>query len=158
MNCTELKRALADAMNTGKLGTPVVARVHVQLASPTFAATTCGLPGVIDGVLQMLSPAFCEPFSSLRVRRHMDVEQCTLLLQTPTGKTVCITVGCGSRSSDSLELLVVGNHGTAKLHGEEPFDWQPENEPEFDWSSAIDEAVTTGREISLGERPKSITQ
>ncbi len=151
MNCAELKQALSDAMNTGKLGTPVAVRVHVQLASPTFAAPSCGLTGVIDGVLQMLSPVFCEPLSSLRVRRHNEVEQWTVLLQSSTGKTVCITVGCGCRASDSLELLVVGNHGIARLHGGggDVLEWETEAKPEIDWSSVIDEAVTTGREIRL---------
>jgi hypothetical protein len=144
MTLTELRAALAQAVATGKLGTPVSARVHVQLAE-----SECDLPSVLGGVLRMLSPAFDEPPARIRARKHASAPQWNLLLRTTTGRTIFITVGCGSRATAALDLLVVGNHGIVQLQGGDAFEWEPQEEPRPAWMSQVDEAIATGREIAL---------
>lgn len=144
MNLTELKSALAQAVATGKLGTPVSARVHVQLAE-----AACDLPAVVGGVLQMLSPAFDEPPARVRARKHPDTGQWNVLLQTATGKTLFVTIGCGSRPVASLELFVLGNHGIIQLQGGDAFAWEPRDERTVAWTNAVDEASATGREVAV---------
>jgi hypothetical protein len=146
MDLTQLRNALGQAVTTGKLGTPVSARVHVQ-----FAEAACELPAVIGGVLRVLSPAFDEPPARVRARKHAGAEQWNLLLQTATGRSIFLTIGCGSATTSSLDLLIIGNHGIAQLQGGDDFDWQPETAPEIDWPAAIDEAIATGREVALAE-------
>jgi hypothetical protein len=118
--------------------------VNVQLAG-----ASCEWPAVIGGLLRMLSPVFDEPPARVRARKHADAQQWNLLLQTATGRTIFLTIGCGGAKASSLDLLVIGNHGIAQLQGADDFDWEPETMSPIDWLASIDEAIASGHEIAL---------
>ena len=52
-----------------------------------------------------------------KVADHPQHAQTSVLLQTPSGKTVFVTIGCGSAKEATLQLLIVGTHGVAQLEG-----------------------------------------
>ena len=118
MSLAGLQQALQNVIDTGKLGTPVSIRVHLQLPEAGDAK------GVLAAILEMLSPCLSERPVEQHARRHARHEQTTFLLQTPTGKTVFVTIGFGSAQRPSLRLLVIGNHGIAELQETDslPFD------------------------------------
>jgi hypothetical protein len=144
MTLTELRTALTSAVATGKLGTAVSARVQVQCVD-----SECDLAAALGGVLWMLSPAFDERPATVRCRKHAEAAQWNVLLQTGSGRTISITIGCGSAKTTSLDLLVIGNHGIVQLQGGDAFEWEREFESPFAHVEAIEDAIGTGREIAL---------
>lgn len=112
MTFTDLRHTLQNVVDTGKLGTPVSMRVHLQLPGKQGDASAA-----LSSVLAMLAPCLNEEPAELQSRRHARHAQTSVLLQTPGGKTVFVTIGFGSANQTSLNLLVVGNHGIAQLEG-----------------------------------------
>lgn len=145
MTFTEVRHALTEAMKTEKIGTPVSARVHVQLPDSTRELDT-----VLSSAQEMLSPCFAEDVFDVRARRHASQQQTTVLLKTQTGRTVFITVGFNAAKLPSLQLLVVGNHGTISLEGSEDLQVEPPGggSSRRDWSRAIDESIRSGKAVS----------
>ncbi|MFQ5730658.1 MAG: hypothetical protein ACE5KM_01760 [Planctomycetaceae bacterium] len=116
MNNHDIRRTLQNVIDTGKLGTPVSIRVHLQLPGPDGNPTA-----LLDQILEMLQPCLDEFPAELHSRRHRNHSQTNVLLRTPTGKTVFVTIGFGSAEEAMLHLLVVGNHGMAQLERTEDF-------------------------------------
>lgn len=147
MTCSEVQSALADAVRTGKLGTPVAARVHVQLVDDAVEPDA-----VLAPVLEMLRPCFDHPPASVRAREHASEGQWNVLFQTAAGGTVFVTVGCGAANAPGLHLLVIGNHGVLRLEGAEcfrPGDLSAAAPAPQAWSAAITESLRSGRSIDI---------
>jgi len=117
----EIKAALAEAVQTGKLGVPVSARVHLQLAedasSDESPPTEKDWEALRSAVVELFSVCWNEAPETIHVRQHPTGRQHNTLLQTASGNTVCITIGRGCARQSTLHLLVLGNHGVVRLDG-----------------------------------------
>lgn len=142
MTFEELQAALEQAHATGKVGTPVAARVHLQLPEPTTDPAM-----VLTSVLRMLSPCFTDTPNTLRVRSAST--QWNILLQTPAGRSLFVTIGCAAVTRSTVHLLVVGNHGIIRLEGSDDLRFSPTDSASTRMTAAIAEGVRSGRVVSL---------
>lgn len=141
MTLDEIQGALSDAMQTGKLGTPVAARVHLLVDGEVDIA------GAVERIVSMLAPCFEQPPTTVRARRHTTRRFTSLLLQSGNGRTIFITLGHANRPA--FHLLVVGNHGILRLEGGELFETTQFKKTPSELSSRIAESLETGRVVNL---------
>lgn len=142
MTFDEVRNALSDAVQTGKLGTPVAARVHLLVDD-----NEVDVAGAAEKLLTMLTPCFDQPPATIRARRHDSGRVQSLLMQTRNGQTIFITIGRSDRSS--LHLLVVGNHGIVRLEGGAYFAATQFEGSHSELAARITESCETGRVVSL---------
>jgi hypothetical protein len=116
MTFDDLRDTLATALATEKIGTPVALRLHVNLAELSFepAALLATVASWAESIFRA-SPA------KLTARCTGDDRQYNVLLNYAAGQTLLLNIVRGS-TTDSLQLLLVGNHGVVRLEGGELFD------------------------------------
>jgi len=117
MKLDELGETLCQAISSGKVGTAVSLRTHVQLSEGES-----DLIGVFSLLLKLAGSAFGAEASTLFARQNADERQLNVLARYPDGQTAMFTVGCGSVTCSQCQLLLVGNHGIARLEGGEYFE------------------------------------
>jgi hypothetical protein len=118
MTLDDLDRTLTDALSTGKVGSPVALRLHLQLAD-----SAADLAQATAALMRLAETVFSETPSRVTARtRDETPRQWNLLCNYPGGQTVQLTLGCGAAASSTLHLLLVGNHGVVRLEGAELFD------------------------------------
>ena len=141
MTLDDIQGALSDAMQTGKLGTPVAARVHLLVDGEVNIA------GAVERIAAMLSPCFELPSETVRARRHASGRVSSLLMQTGNGRTIFISIGQTDRPA--LHLLVVGNHGVLRLEGGDCLEPVSFDRTENEWSAQIAESCESGKIVRL---------
>lgn len=148
MTFDDLNRALAEALATGQIGTPVSLRVHFQV--PDSAAD---LAAMVAAVMRLSQPVFRERPSTLAAREHPHGRQWNVLVGYPGGATAFVTAGCGSARQPSLRLLLVGNHGIVRLEGPDQFEddlFSPHAGSDVEqWRSAVTASVARGGVVEL---------
>jgi hypothetical protein len=117
MTIDELRNALRQALETGKIGVPVSLRLHCQLADREV-----DLVSALAAVLPLAEDCFSTAPVSLAATQDAGQRQLNVMLQYAAGSTVFVTVGRGSAVRNRLHLLVVGNHGVVRLEGADAFD------------------------------------
>jgi predicted regulator of Ras-like GTPase activity (Roadblock/LC7/MglB family) len=142
----DLERGLADALSTGRAGTPVALRVHWQLADPS---TDIGAAAAT--VMRLAEQAFGAKASRLAAQRDPSGRQLQLLVHSQRGQTLFVTVGCGAADRGSFHLQLVGSRGIVRLEGGAPFDEQPESgaDDEARWKAAVEQSVDRAESVSL---------
>lgn len=145
MTFEDLQKTLATAIATEKIGTPVALRLHVHLADlsilPVALLATVALWG--ESIFSA-SPA------KLTARCTEDDRQYNVLLQYAGGQTLLFNVVSGS-TNDSLQLLLIGNHGVVRLEGGELFDpagMQPANDVD-DWKKPLARSLAEKIAVNL---------
>ncbi len=117
MTLDDLHKTLTDALATGKIGTPVSLRLHLQLVDPS-----ADLAGSMATVMRIAEAVFDIPTATLSAQRDAGERQLNVLIESASGQTVSLTIGRGCTDTSKLDLLLVGNHGIVRLGGTEHFD------------------------------------
>ncbi len=141
MTLDDIRHTLLEAVKTGKVGTPVALRLHLQLtnADASLLSTAATLIGLCEPLFKV------EP-SQLFARSNAGGRQLSLLCETESGRTCSITIGSGSAKAASLNLLLVGNHGVIRLEGSELFDESSLNTSDANidrWGLAIEQSLVS---------------
>jgi len=124
MTFSDLHRTCREALESGKIGSPVALCLHVQLADVGADLQTC-----VGALIEFAAKLFESDAARLMARG--DLRQCSLLVSFGGGETLQVNAGCGSASATRLQMLLIGNGGTLQLEGGECFD---ESELPADWS------------------------
>ena len=152
MTFDELQITLTDALASGKIGTPVAARVHLQ-----FPDADADLAAALATVAATFEPILDGLLTTLRCRQGSDLNQWNLLLQSEKGRTLFVTLGRASVPAATLNLLVIGNHGVIRLEGGEDFEpggfGDPSQQERQRWAEAVETANRRQLLVSL----KSVT-
>ena len=116
MTFDDLQNTLATAIATDKIGTPVALRLHVNLADLSVEPAA-----LLAAVASWAESIFSASPAKLTARCTGDDRQHNLLLNYAGGQTLLLNIVSGS-TNDSLQLLLIGNHGVVRLEGGELFD------------------------------------
>lgn len=149
---TEIHHALTAAIATGKIGTPVSVRVHLQLPE-----TRADFDAAIDAIVATTKPALHETMQTLQSRVNAEGNQWNVLLRSANGRSLFVTLGRGSAREPRLELLVVGNHGVIRLEGGDVLYEAvgcdaaelAAQRSETDWAGIVERSHTEGARVSL---------
>ncbi len=146
MTFNDLRRTLSEALSTGKIGTPVAIRMHVQLADSNVDPLM-----LLATAMQTVEQVFSARPARLMARENADGRQFNVLLNYAGGETVMLTVGRGSAKTASLNLLLIGNHGVIRLEGAELFeataaDFTADVDP---WKSPIEQSLERNEAVAL---------
>lgn len=151
MTLDEIHQTLLEAVNTGKVGTPVALRLHLQLVSTDVDPYL-----LVAELLQLCEPLFGEEPVRVMARNNNDGRQLNLLFETAAGRTISITIGGGSTTQAFLSLLLIGNHGVIRLEGADSFDEQSLNDmsdasaKRDHWHSMIASSLSDAHDKSRG--------
>ena len=151
MTLVDLHKTLTDALATGKIGTPVSLRLHLQLADPsTNLATT------MAAVMRIAETVFDIPSATLSAQRDVGERQLNVLIESANGQTVSLTIGRGCTDVATLDLLLVGNHGVVRMDGTEFFDEASLESPVpaadqdgRDWQTPLETCLTTNKVVEI---------
>ena len=146
MTIDELRQTLLEARSTGKIGTPVALRVHVQLQD-----RQANFSIAVAAVMQLAKSVLEATPIELTARSDIDRRQLNVLFRYAGGQTVLVTLGRGAVSAASLQLLLVGNHGVVRLAGGDGFDERSltAGDDVDRWNSWIDNSLSRGATVSL---------
>ena len=117
MTLEEIKSTLLSTIETGRIGTPVSLRLYVQLTKADW--------NLVDLGVQLLAVArvvFDSDVAMIQSQSNARQSQISVLAESLTGRTVSLTIGAGHAKEPQFDLLLVGNHGVARLEGLEDFD------------------------------------
>ena len=142
MTLAELQTALAQALATGKVGTPVNVRLHLQVPA-----------GGRAGDLLSVAVDLCEPIFGGRPERLAAMgsdaaHQWNVLLHYGFGQTLSVTAGVGAAKRATIQLLVGGNHGIIRLEGDD-LDDVPAGADAERWEAAMRQSSATGEAVQL---------
>ena len=140
MTFEDLRRTVLETVNAGRIGTPVALRWHLFSSEQSDR-----LPGLLAG-LALGEEVFATQAVRLACRASHANRQTSLLCQFPAGQTLLATSVCGCGPDRKLQLLVVGNHGIARLE-DGPWDGAlPAADPEAQarLSAAIEKSAAAG--------------
>ena len=146
MTLDELNSTLSAALASGKVGTPVSLRLHLQVTeSRNDSVAHLAL------LMPLLQTTFGSPPSRLLARRNAVADQLTVLFNFAAGQSAMVTCGCGSARHTSLQLLLVGNRGVIRLEGGELFESAdvPEKSDAQFWRTLIERSITAGEPVSM---------
>ena len=153
MTIDDVRESLAAALKGGQLGTPCSLRARLQMAQPAAdllrsqeALATLAAPWLPAGVM------------TLYARRAAADQELSVLAVHERGPTVFLTAGRGAARGSTLDVLLVGNHGIARLEGADCLDadaWAEAVEatavqhPEWwkAWRAAIEESLRTQQPV-----------
>ncbi|MGE3316675.1 MAG: hypothetical protein AB7O26_16280 [Planctomycetaceae bacterium] len=140
MNFRELERAVSETIRQGEIGIPVALRLNCQFGDRSV--------DVIEGAIMALhlaETAFAEDRPArLHARRTSDGRQLTVLASYRLGQTFFLTTTAIDGVRESLDLLLVGNHGIVRLEGGELFVPESADGSFSDpggWKSAIERSL-----------------
>lgn len=148
MTLNELNSTLSETVSSGKIGTPVSLRIHLQLPD-----SQVDLIAALAAVMRVALPLFQTNARTLMARRDSARGQLTALFSLAGGQTVLVTVGRGIVDNGCLHLLLIGNHGTVRLEGAEQFDEESLVFPDGPnpWKSPIEESLSGQAVVELPE-------
>ena len=141
MTFAELQAALAQALATSKIGTPVYVRLHLQ-----FPAGQVG--DLLSAAVDLCEPIFGGRPARLGAIVSDAAQQCNVLLHYEFGQTLSITAGVGAAKRATIQLLVGGNHGIIRLEGDDLDDIPKEADAER-WEAAMRQSSATGEAVQL---------
>ena len=146
MTLNELNNTLSETVSSGKIGTPVSLRIHLQLSD-----SQVDLVEALAALMRVSLPLFQTNARRLMARRDSGQRQLTALFSLAGGQTVLVTVGRGAVDNGSLHLLLIGNHGTVRLEGSEQFDEESLVFPDGPnpWKSPIEESLSRQSSVEL---------
>lgn len=147
MTIDELRQTLREVLNTGQLGTPVAVRLSAQVADTQTTPLQ-----VMCRCMELCGEALADAPLRLSAACTSDQRQLSMLVQHAGGQTTSATAGIG-QSADSLQLLVVGSRGVARLEGGDGFVAEhgvsePAGALEF-WSRGVTESLAHGGFVPL---------
>ena len=131
MTFDAVRRALTDALESGKAGTPVALRVSVSLADERV-----DLAATVESVRRLAAGVFGSEAERLRARRDGSGRQLTVLATHAGGQTSFVSV---SRvpGGDALDVVLVGNRGIVRLEGGESLEIVPVHESGYEFRLAV---------------------
>jgi len=149
MTFDDLSERIAPAVVSGKIGTPVSLRMHVQLAE-----SRADLVQALANAMHVAESVFAVEPVTLVARRNSNESQLNVLVSYTHGQVVMLTVGRGSADSSSLHLLLIGNRGVVRLEGSELFDDAGMQSPPdaAHWQLLVDRSLTEGQPVCLDAR------
>lgn len=118
MAYVELQQALETVIARGDLGTPVALRI-----SRTHGPEALDPPVEFARLMSLVAAVFPDPPQTVMVQRHDSGWLTSLLMNLAGGQTVSLSVSHGEAPQDLLTLVLVGNHGTARLEGGDELEW-----------------------------------
>ncbi len=140
-----LKQSVEEAVRDGHLGTIVALRVLMSAGDHPVEQ----LSHWLDWSTKLFA---CEK-GKLFASQDPTGRQISLLLTLATGATISLTtVRSSGRSNEStLQLLLMGQHGVARLQGGEDIDpsLNAADAPPKKWSDAIDRSLTSGKSVDI---------
>lgn len=146
MTFDELRTTLEETLATGKIGTPVSVRLHLQ-----FSDAQADLPRACAAAVQLTSAVFKDSPATLAARRDAQDRQWNVLLKHAGGQTALVTLGRGSAERARCHLLLVGNHGIVRLEGDEFDESSAQAEPQQveRWRKALETSFAQDAAVRL---------
>ncbi len=144
MTLSELERSLAGVLKSGQLGIPVALRIHASL--PGCGNDLTDALGLFGPLIRLVSE---EASGQLQAMQHSSGRQLSVLWTAANGRTVFLSLVSVPQAKQSLQALVVGNHGIAKLTGEAA--WNEPDSPSKSalWQAEIHESLNRGTSIAV---------
>lgn len=146
MTFDDLNNALSDVVASGKIGTPVSLRIHLQIPDATESVNS-----ILAKIIHFGQSIVAGTPSSLVARKNTRQSQLNVILSCAGGQTILATVGSGSSNRMHMQLLLIGNHGIVKLEGEDQLEaLTPFHKDETArWESAINQSIQEAAQIPL---------
>lgn len=157
MAYVELQQALETVVSRGDLGTPVALRI-----SRTHGPEAIDPAEEFARLMSLVTVVIPDPPQSVMVQRHDSGRLTSLLLNLAGGQTVSLSVSQVQAPQDLLTLVLVGNHGTARLEGGDELEWSttgPQDGEETStavaeadinrWRTLIDSSLNQGTPVGF---------
>lgn len=144
MTLTEIEHAIRQVLNTGQLGNSVSLRIHA--AVPDAAGEAAGLVGVFAPLIRLIAD---DTQGRVQARQHPSGRQISVLWTDDRGRTALVTLTAAPKTMQSLQVMIVGNHGITRLTGGDEWDepLSPGERPL--WKDEIAESVNQGTSIRV---------
>ena len=146
MTLDELHRTCREALESGKIGTPVAICLHAQLSD-----ANADLERWVSALIEFASSLFGSAASRLMVRCDAAESQWHLLASFSGGETLQLNAGRGSARESCLQLLLIGHRGSLRLEGGECFDASQLSEGwcVTEWGDRIRESLQSDTALQL---------
>ncbi len=145
MTLAELEHTLGALLDSKQLGTPVALRIHAVL--PEFAGELRNIIGYFDPLLRRVADVSA---GKLTARQHPGGQQISVLWTDARGRTAMVTLTSVPNARQSLNVLVLGNHGVTQLSGGDLWNEAITGEEPALWSEEIAQSLKTGTSITVG--------
>jgi len=148
MTLEHLRQSLLTVLQTGRIGSPVSLRLHLQLSDAQYDSNAA-----LASLMPLCKAVFHSTPAGLSARRDSGQTQLNAMVSFSGGETLLVSVGQGFSEETRLDLLLIGNHGVVRLEGNDPL----ENLPAVDvdqvqqWSAAVDRSLKERRQIVLSK-------
>ena len=131
-------------LDSEQLGTPVALRIHAGL--PLSNAEPAAMAGILLPLIRLVAD---ETGGQILARQNAGGGQVSVLWTAPNGRTVFLTLVSTPTVRQSLQVLVVGNHGITRLTGGEL--WEEKLTPAQTpiWKTEIAESLKRGTSIAV---------
>jgi hypothetical protein len=144
MTLGDLEHTLGSVLKSGQIGSPVALRIHATL--PEGDLELRKVIGVFTTLIRLVAD---DSQGQLRARQHPSGRQVSVLWNDVNGRTVFISVMSAPMAQQGLQVLVVGNHGIARLSGGELWNVPNLEEEPPHWREAIDESLKRGTSVAV---------
>jgi hypothetical protein len=142
----DIRHAITNAIESGKIGQPVSIRIHLQRADNEQTPSS-----LIEILLTLVESAIGSRPATLMAQSEDSARQLSLLFQYHSGQTAFLTAGAGQANQPSFHLVLVGNHGIVCLQGTDVLEIvessQPENRPAI--LPLIEQSLSQSAAVSL---------
>ena len=144
MTLSDLERAVREVLATGHIGTPVALRIHAAI--PDFAGDPANALGIFEPLLRLISE---KSNGKVLARKHPSGGHLSVLWTDARGRTFFITLTTTPTCRQSLQVLLIGNHGITRLTGAEA--WEEDIPPAQTplWSQEIAQSLKQGTSIPV---------
>jgi hypothetical protein len=144
MKLADLERALKAELDTGRLGDPVALRIHA-----TFPKVQGDIFRVVGFFRPLLSLMGNVDGGEVHAKSHPTGKECAILWTDESGITVFLTLASGTKTKQSLHLLLIGNHGMTELHGGDAWSDAISSNLSSLWEKEIQESLQEGTSIRI---------
>ncbi len=144
----ELERALAETVATQKLGTIVSLRVHLQQSSDDAEVHRS-----LAALLSMVQPTLDMSAGKLCAQCDETGRQLSVLVENTAGRTLFATICQAGIDRPTINLILVGNHGIARLETSDFRDVATEDHTVANrWKDAVERSLEACRFVEFGDR------
>jgi hypothetical protein len=135
---------LSSVLKSGQIGSPVALRIHATL--PEGDLELLKVIGLFTTLVRLVAD---DTQGKLHARQHPSGQQVSVLWNDVNGRTVFLSLMSAPMAQQGLQVLIVGNHGIARLSGGELWNVPNLEDVASPWREAIDESLKRGTSVAV---------